>query len=890
MDDFLRVARLSGLVDSDRLDEATWPWRGVTGPVPEACLLAIIERGLLTAWQMEQLRKGRHKGFVISKYKLLRLLGAGRMSSVYLAEHMTLHNEVAIKVLPVTLMDQPSYLARFEREAQSSARLNHPHIARGYDLDTTGSIRFIVREYIDGIDLYARARHYGPLPIREAADFIRQAALGLHYAHEEGFVHRDIKPSNLMVDKRGHVTILDLGLALAYDDDEEASLTKEHDEKVLGTADYLSPEQARDSHKADRRSDIYSLGCTLYYLLVGKAPFAKGSLAERIRAHMNEPAPNLLDARPDVPAAIVELYFRMMEKHPDARQQTAQEVADSLSLWLAATAPSADSQRPELLQRKSLHRTYDASPSAESLRRPSDPVNTIQTPSESPRQTTQQLTSPLPPSFPSTAGDALVSTDVIERVVHGRYRLIAELGVGGMGVTYRAWDTHAGAPVVVKMPKKEVRHDREVMARFSREIDAMRSVPHESIVPITDSGIDDGCPYVVMRFLPGGSLADYRRRDESDKPIKNPPGMLHFWLPGVAAALDHIHTKGMLHRDVKPGNVFLDGFLKPYLGDFGIAKVVDESGGLAKEQTLTATTAALGTPEYMAPELFRPASLPDGRIDQYALAVTVYEMVSGEKPFKGNVENIVVEHATIPVPPIHRKCPGLSRNLSTVLERGLAKNAKDRFATCSEFAAAVLAELAALPPEPDTVRLLCPECKNILKLRQAAAGKSGTCPRCQAAIDVADDLGSLWLESENRSGYPDGNNGQPMVSRGASPATVSPNRGSPYDYRGLVGHATDRDDQNDGIDKVYLDLDAVVDSGFVDTSSSTAPPSQASDADGDSPVSVPQAEAVSANHPPVAASGGVGEPITGRRITYWRLILGYLLGERSPPPWGPRSE
>ncbi len=374
MDEFLRVTRASGLVDSDRLDEVISPWKGITGPVPEACIQAIIDRGLLTSWQMEQLRKGKHKGFVLGKYRLLRLLGAGGMSSVYLAEHMTLHNKVAIKVLPVKRVDQTSYLARFEREAQSSARLNHPHIAKAFDLDTSGSIHFIVMEYIDGIDLHARVKQDGPLPIRDAADCIRQAALGLHHAHEEGLVHRDIKPANLMVDKRGHVKILDLGLALG-NDDEEASLTKEHDEKVLGTADYLSPEQARDSHKADRRSDIYSLGCTLYYLLVGKAPFAKGSLAERIRAHMNEPAPNLLDARPDVPAAIVELYFRMMEKHPDARQQTAQEVADSLASWLTATAAAAGRQRPEPPRRPSLRRTAaDTTDTGETLRRPGDSV------------------------------------------------------------------------------------------------------------------------------------------------------------------------------------------------------------------------------------------------------------------------------------------------------------------------------------------------------------------------------------------------------------------------------------------------------------------------------------------------------------------------------------
>jgi serine/threonine protein kinase len=351
-----------------------------------------------------------------------------------------------------------------------------------------------------------------------------------------------------------------------------------------------------------------------------------------------------------------------------------------------------------------------------------------------------------------TEGDTLTPTDSSGRLVRGRYRLIGELGVGGMGVTYRAWDTTAGIPVVVKMPRREVRSDSEVMQRFAREIDAMLAVPHERIVPITDHGDDDGCPFVVMRFLPGGSLADYRRRDEAGNAIRNPPGMLHFWLPGVAAALDHIHAKGMLHRDVKPGNIFLDGFLNPYLGDFGIAKIVDESGGLQKEQTLTATQMAVGTPEYMAPELFTPRSKPSGSMDQYALAVTVYEMLSGEKPFKGDRAHIIVEHSAMPVPPLATKVPGLPQSLCVAVEKGLAKSAADRFSTCSEFAAAVVAELTLLSPEPDTVRLLCPSCKNILKLPQKAAGRTGRCPRCREAIDVAADLGSLWLEAEQRGG------------------------------------------------------------------------------------------------------------------------------------------
>ena len=360
IEEFLRTVRASGLVVAASLEQAIEPWKDATGSVPSELLQVLIDKKILTQWQIDQLQKGKHKGFILGKYKLLRLLGAGGMSSVYLAEHLTLHQTVAIKVLPVKRVDQSSYLARFEREAQASARLNHPNIARAFDLDTSGSIHFIVMEHVDGIDLHLKVKHDGPLEVRDAADFIRQAALGLHYAHEEGLIHRDIKPANLILDKRGTIKILDLGLALAANDDDDASLTREHDEKVLGTADYLAPEQARDSHKADRRSDIYSLGCTLYYSLVGQAPFAKGTLAERIRAHMNQQPPNLLEIRPDVPAPIVELYFRMLEKHSDARQQSAQEIADALSAWLAATAGSKQRQPLNSAQRPLLRRPVTA--------------------------------------------------------------------------------------------------------------------------------------------------------------------------------------------------------------------------------------------------------------------------------------------------------------------------------------------------------------------------------------------------------------------------------------------------------------------------------------------------------------------------------------------------
>jgi eukaryotic-like serine/threonine-protein kinase len=344
--DFLAVLAKSGLVEEARISDVAAGWPEPDAELPDALPQAFIDAGLLTHWQVEQLRKGKHRGFMLGKYRLRRLLGAGGMSSVYLAENTTLRQEVAIKVLPVKRVEQSSFLARFEREARTAFRLGHQNLARAFDLDQAGSIHFIVMEYIEGIDLHAKVKQEGPLEIREALELIRQAALGLHYAHEEGLVHRDIKPANLILDRKGTVKVLDLGLALPSDDEREGSLTREHDEKVLGTADYLAPEQASDSHTVDRRSDIYSLGCTLHYLLVGRAPFAQGKLAERIKAHAKKPPPNILEPRPDVPAPIADLYFRMLEKHPDARPQTAEEVATTLAAWLSSTAAAPAGSRP----------------------------------------------------------------------------------------------------------------------------------------------------------------------------------------------------------------------------------------------------------------------------------------------------------------------------------------------------------------------------------------------------------------------------------------------------------------------------------------------------------------------------------------------------------------
>jgi len=346
VDAFLRVIAQSGLLTSEQLEEAmsSLTAAGVDLSSPEGVADALVERETLTRWQADKLLQGKHKGFFLGKYRLLSLLGKGGMSSVYLAEHVLMRRRCAIKVLPAKRVHDTSYLGRFHREAQAVAALDHPNIVRAYDVDQeinkNAEIHFLVMEYVDGSSLQELVRDQGILCYEDAVEYCRQTALGLEHAHAAGMVHRDIKPGNLLVDHNGVVKILDLGLARFFGEGETESLTVAHDEKVLGTADYLAPEQALDSHQVDSRADIYSLGCTLYFMLTGHPPFIDGTLAQRLMSHQRkEPSP-ITDERPDFPESLDQILKKMMKKEPSERYETAQELADVFADWLNQNAPA----------------------------------------------------------------------------------------------------------------------------------------------------------------------------------------------------------------------------------------------------------------------------------------------------------------------------------------------------------------------------------------------------------------------------------------------------------------------------------------------------------------------------------------------------------------------
>ncbi len=237
---------------------------------------------------------------------------------------------VALKILPIAQAGDPASLARFYREAKAVARLDHPNIVRAYDIDHEDKLHFLVLEFIDGVNLHDFVKKNGTLKPARAAHYIRQAALGLQHAHEAGLVHRDIKPGNLLLDRQGVVKLLDMGLARFFDDDGGAFAMNYEQGYSIGTADYMAPEQTHD-YRVDIRADIYSLGGTFYYLLVGKSPFQDGTLPQKMIWHqVRQPKP-VAKVRADVPEPFLRVLDKMIAKEPERRYQTPLDVAIALA-------------------------------------------------------------------------------------------------------------------------------------------------------------------------------------------------------------------------------------------------------------------------------------------------------------------------------------------------------------------------------------------------------------------------------------------------------------------------------------------------------------------------------------------------------------------------------
>jgi serine/threonine protein kinase len=283
------------------------------------------------------------------RYRVLGLIGEGGMGAVYRAEHRRMERRVALKVIRPGLMRHPDAVRRFQQEARAAARQHHANIVTAFDADQAGGLHFLVMEYMEGTNAADVVRQRGPLPVAEACSYARQAALGLQHAHEQGMVHRDIKPHNLMIagsDRSPLLKILDFGLARlprtaeTAPADGMASGPLTGAGTVMGTADYIAPEQAADPSSADIRADIYALGCTLFHLLTGRPPFPDGTVAEKLDRHAGTPLPSLSTLRPEAPAELSAILERMTAKNPADRYPTPAEVAEALVPFCPLESPA----------------------------------------------------------------------------------------------------------------------------------------------------------------------------------------------------------------------------------------------------------------------------------------------------------------------------------------------------------------------------------------------------------------------------------------------------------------------------------------------------------------------------------------------------------------------
>jgi formylglycine-generating enzyme required for sulfatase activity/serine/threonine protein kinase len=341
LDQFVETLSQSGLMTAGEVQAFLDGLGGDEMPeTGEELAKLLFRHGKLTKFQAQCIYQGKRKGLVLGNYVVLESIGAGGMGHVYKARHCTMDRIVAIKMLPSSLMKSPEAVQRFHREVRAAAKLEHPNVVASHDAGEVDGIHFLVMQYVDGQDLAKIVAKRGNLFVEQAVECIVQAAKGLEYAHSKGVVHRDIKPGNLLLDEKGTVKILDMGLARMFEPGHTGGADRlTGSGQMMGTCDYMAPEQAADTHTADHRADVYSLGCTFYRLVTGKKPYEGDTLFNVLLAHQKSPIPSLRDTRSDVSPELDSVCRKMMAKAPADRYQSMTELITALEACVKAKLP-----------------------------------------------------------------------------------------------------------------------------------------------------------------------------------------------------------------------------------------------------------------------------------------------------------------------------------------------------------------------------------------------------------------------------------------------------------------------------------------------------------------------------------------------------------------------
>ncbi len=604
-------------------------------------------------------------GHQFADYRIDRVLGRGGMGQVYAGWDVRHERLVAIKVIDTRFRDDPSYVERFTREANTIGGWRHENIIQVYFTGEENGLLYYVMECVDGqslADWMRDAVAAGRLPLQaEVLRIGRAIASALDYAHQRGIIHRDVKPDNVLLTQEGRVVLTDFGLAL--------NLMRGSLGMAFGTAHYMAPEQARRSSDATPQSDIYSLGVILYELLTGSVPFDDPSPASTAVQHITQPPPAPRTLNPTLNAQTEAVLLKALAKEPTARYANGAALLSALE----------DSFRPGVK-------------TAAPIELPPPPVAAAASP-------------------PKAVVDPLIGQQL------GDYELESLLGRGGMARVYAGMDLRLKRRVAIKIIDPLLQNDPDHVERFEREAQAIAQLEHPNIVRLYHYGEAEGMLYLVMQYIEGGDLydllAEYRKSG-----ARIPPKEALRLGREIALALDYVHGKGIIHRDLTPANVMLNESRQALLTDFGLA-LLTETGSRGE---------ILGSPHYIAPEQAVSSAKVVPQSDLYALGVMLYEMFTGQRPFEANEPlDIVMLHMSEAPRPPRQVCPDVSLALEKVLLKALAKDPADRYPTGAALAEALTAALAGevtqpIIPAPSHALEVIPES------RLAPAGQVATIP------------------------------------------------------------------------------------------------------------------------------------------------------------------
>lgn len=553
------------------------------------------------------------------RYRVDKKLGQGGMATVYTATDTELGRKVVVKVPLFHFMGREGFKERFELEVKGLVDTEHPHVvsilARG---DHQGIPYFII-QFLRGGSLEDRLAKRPQEP-KEVMAWLPYVADALDFIHSRQIIHRDVKPGNILFDDSGNVFLSDFGVAKALGQD--TSLTAAG--FTVGSPHYMAPEQATNIDVGPA-TDQYALGVTVYESLAQQLPF-EGDNAVEILIKKGSQKPRPLSGFRNIHEAISHAVERSLARDPKDRYPSCRAFAEALesAIWM------------------------------------SDP------------QSTPGTRTPSVPARHTMGG----SLDISGLTLLGHYKVAGRLGSGGMGTVYEAEDTDLGKTVVIKVPHPRLVLEPGFLERFEREVTQLLRLEHPSIVRVLARGEVDGFPFYVLQYMKGGSLSD--RLKEAPDRRQSAEDVLP-WFESTARALDFLHSRRLIHRDVKPGNILFDEHDHAYLSDFGIAKAHGD-----QDARLTTTNTGVGSPRYMAPE--QAGDKFEGRADQYALATTVFEALTGRVPFPdGTALEIMIKKMQETPPSVSDFVPDIAQTASDAVLKALSGDPEKRYPTCRAF-------------------------------------------------------------------------------------------------------------------------------------------------------------------------------------------------------------